>query len=258
MRVHQAAGLARAELPEVRERRVVPEETAVGELVQLRDAHAVPVGGGLLGHDVHRHLGEIEVRPDAHRRGDAGGGKHLPDHRARHDVRGAHALPPRLRLVAEEVARAVDEGLVHAVDVDILWSDVVEVDREDQGRDALILRHTRRRDVELRLGAVRGVVELDRLLRLEEPGAGGYADRLERGGDGEADRLVRARLVRHQQPRLQRVEPARHALHGGIVAFQIDTDTGPQIVHGFPAFLPSGYLSLLYYLKQRKARGVIS
>ena len=133
MRVHQAAGFARAELPEIRERPVIPEQAAIGALVQLRDAHTVPIGRGLLRHNVHRHLGEVQVRPDAHRGRDAGGGEHLPDHRACHHMSGAHALRPRLFLVAEEVACAVDKSLVHAVDVDVLGRDIMEVDGEDQG-----------------------------------------------------------------------------------------------------------------------------
>ena len=43
-------------------------------------------------------------------------------------------------LKAVEIARAVNKGLVDAVDVDILRRDVVQVNGEDQRRDALILR----------------------------------------------------------------------------------------------------------------------
>ena len=182
---------------------------------------------------------EIQVCSNADCRGDAGGIQHLPDHRAGHDVGGAHTLPSCLCLVAEEIARAVDEGLVHTVDMDILRRDVVEIDRKDQGRDALVLRHTRRRDIELRFAVMSGVVEFDRLLGLEEPGPGGHTDRLERGRDGETDRLIRARLIRHQQPRLERVEPAGHALHGGVIAFQINADTGSLLVHGLLPFSKS-------------------
>ena len=50
-----------AHLPEVSEGLVVPQQVTEGFLVQLRDADAVLVGGGVLGGDVHGQFGQIEV-----------------------------------------------------------------------------------------------------------------------------------------------------------------------------------------------------
>ena len=196
----------------------------VGDLVQLRDANTVPIRRRLLGHNVHRHLGEIQIRSDAHGRGDPGDFQHLPDHGAGHDMGRADALVPRLLGIPGKIAGAIDKSLVDAVDVDVLRRHMVQVDREDQRGDALILRHAGRRDIELGLGAVGRVVEPDRLLGFEEAGPGGDADRLQRRRDGQADRLIRAGLVRHQQPGPERIESPRNALHRGIVAFEIDAD----------------------------------
>ncbi len=69
----QAPGLAGTDLPEIGQGRVVPEQIAVGVFVELGDAHAVTVGPGLLGNDIHRDLGQVEVCADAHGGGDAGG-----------------------------------------------------------------------------------------------------------------------------------------------------------------------------------------
>ena len=57
VRVHQAPGRARPDLPEIRQRLMVPKQIFVGFFVQFGDADAVPVGGTLLGDDIHGYLG---------------------------------------------------------------------------------------------------------------------------------------------------------------------------------------------------------
>ena len=226
MRVHQPFCLSGAETPEIRQRRVLPEKLTIGAFIQLRDAYPVLVGGGFLCHNVHGDLGEVQVRADADGGRDAGALQHLPDHGLRHDMGGAHMPAFGLFLEAIEIARTVDERLVDAVNVNILRRDIVQVDGENERGDPFVLRHARRGDVKLGFGAFFGVIQTDGLLGLKEPGAGRHADRLEGRGDRETDRLIGAGHIRHQQPGLERIEPARHTFDRGVVGLEIDADTG--------------------------------
>jgi len=74
---------------------------------------------------------------------------------------------------------------------------------------------------------------------LEQARPARNADRLERGRDGEADRFFRAALVRHDEIRAQRVEPARHALDRGVERFEIDAEIHPVLRHAAPPFRAS-------------------
>ena len=95
---------------------MVPQLQTEGCFVQLGDADAVPVGGGVLGGDVHRKLGEVEVGADAGGGGDAGGGKNLPDDGPGQVVGGGP--------VEFEVGRRVDKDLVDGVDHHVLGRDI--------------------------------------------------------------------------------------------------------------------------------------
>ena len=76
--------------PEVGEGAMVPVFLPVAALVQPGHPHAVFVRRAVLCLDVHGHLGQIQVRPDARRGGDAGGLQHLP-HRLAGKGLGGHA-----------------------------------------------------------------------------------------------------------------------------------------------------------------------
>lgn len=77
-------------------------------------------------------------------------------------------------------------------------------------------------------------VDLAHLLHdLEQPRPSGYAVGFERGRNGEADRLFRAALVRHDEVRRHGIESAVDALDGRIKRFQIDGDIN-SAVHTHP------------------------
>ncbi len=103
----QLSGVAPAHPPEVGERRVLPQEAAVAHLVQLRDPHPVLVRLYVLRHDVHGHLGEIQVGPDPRRGGDTGGVQHLPDH--------GHGQLMSRHAVGVQIVGQVHEHLVDGV-----------------------------------------------------------------------------------------------------------------------------------------------
>ena len=202
----QPVGVAVADAPEVSERAMRPEAAAVGLLVQFRDADAVLVGGYVLRHDVHRHLGEIEVCADARRGCNASLLEDALDEPHR-ELMGRQAVHP-------QILRGVDEHLVDGIDVDVVRRDVPHVDGEDVLADLHVPRHSRRRDdvaefqcgVRAQFGGVARLareavvrrvpqshgVRLTHLLHdLEEPRPSGDAAGLQRRRDRQADGLLR-------------------------------------------------------------------
>ena len=210
MRVHQPLRLSGPETPEICQRSMLPELLTIGLLIELCNAYPVLICRGFFRHDVHGDLGEVQICADADGGRDAGSLQHLPDHGARHDVSGAYMLPFGLFLKTVEITGAVDEGLVDAVDMDILRRNIVQINGKNERGDPLVLRHARRGNVKLSPGAVFGIIQADGLLCLKEPGAGRHADRLEGGGDRKTDRLIGACLIGYQKTCPERIEAARH------------------------------------------------
>src|SRR5699024_6068431 len=132
----QPAHRAGAHLPEVGQGLVVPQQVTEGVLVQLRDADAVLVGGGVLGGNVHSQLGQVKVGANTRRGGDAGGVKHLPDHGLSQAVRG--------HVVVGQVRHGVDEYLVDGVDHHVLGGHIFQVDAVDLTGDLLVVGHSGR------------------------------------------------------------------------------------------------------------------
>ena len=131
--------------------------------------------------------------------------------------------------------------------MDVLRGDVFQVDVVDLGADLDVLRHSgrghqvvhRQGRVSPQLGGVGafahqlpaggvepplGVDLPDPLDHLEEAGPAGDAVGFQRGGDGEADGLLRAAEIRHHQVGGHGIEAPLPALHGGVVGFQVDGD----------------------------------
>ena len=59
--------------PEICDGLMRPQQPAVSHLIQVRDAHAVPVRLDVLGHDIQRDLAKVHIGPDARRGCDACG-----------------------------------------------------------------------------------------------------------------------------------------------------------------------------------------
>ena len=122
-----------ADSPKVRDRLMVPELFPVRALIQLRDPDAVFIRFHVLGHDVHRYFGKVEIGPDSGRRGDPGLAQHVADH-LHSQIVGRHP-------VGIQILRHVDEDLVDGVDVDVLRRDIAEVDIVDPGAVVHIESH---------------------------------------------------------------------------------------------------------------------
>ena len=246
----QAVGLkllrnAATHTPESGQRTVVPQETPVAHLIELGNAHAVGVGLRLFGHNVHRHLGQIEVGADAGSGSDARLAEHLADHLHRHFM--------GRETVVVEIVGDVHEDFVDGIGMDVLGGHMTQVDVVNLPTHLHIARHARRRHkvVELEVGAGlqldivgRGTREAarrqtapallidlpDALHDLEEARPSADAVLLERRRDGQTDGLLRAAQISHNEIGGERIEPAVHTLHGGVERLQVDGDIGSLLL----------------------------
>ena len=73
----------------------------------------------MLGHNIHSHLGQIQVGADAGGSRDAGGGQYIPDNATRQLMRGT--------AVGSQIGRGIDEYLVNGVDDNMLGGDIFGV-----------------------------------------------------------------------------------------------------------------------------------
>ena len=76
----QLAGIASAHPPEISQRAVGPEGAAVAHFIKAGDAHPIFIGLNVLGPDVQRHLGQIEISSNPGSGGDASGAHHVQNH----------------------------------------------------------------------------------------------------------------------------------------------------------------------------------
>ena len=182
---------------------------------------------------LHRH------RAPRCRRRDAGLLQHIADH--------PHGERMRRAMIGLQVRRHVDEHLVDRIDMDILGGNIAQVDLIDARADLHIPPHLRHGDnifhcvfrmlrkligkagaacQRMPRGAVlpAQVLLLDHLHNLKQPRPPRYADRLQSGRNRKADRLLCAALIRDDQIRIQRIQPARNTFNRSIIALQINTD----------------------------------
>ena len=150
--------------------------------------------------------------------------------------------------------------------MDVLRLDVLEVDLIDARAVLHVVGHARRRDNifqrqrgvlrELRSAVGRtgkrpprrgaealGVDGAHALDDLEQPRPSGHAHGLQRGRDGQADRLFCAPFVRNDQMGIHGIQSALDALNRSIEGFQVDGDIGPLFHASTP---PYPYTALLY------------
>ena len=224
---------------------MIPQLAAVRGFVELGNAHAMLVGRHTLGHDVHGYLAQVEVAADAGGGGDARLAKHLLDHLLGKLVGG--------EAVFAQVLRGVDENFVDGIDVDVVGSDITQVDVVDARTIAYVQPHARRRHmvgdhpVGMRrqqggIGRLGGhdattptlplVVEgADALDHLEQTRPTRQSIGFQRRGDSQADGLLRARGIGHNQMRGQRVETPLHTLDRGVERLEVDGYIGAALRH---------------------------
>ena len=230
----QLLRIAGADPPEIRQGAVRPQLLPVAQLVQLGDAHAILVRRNVLRHNVHGHLGKVQICPDPGGGRDAGVFQNVQN--------DLHGKLLRGHAVELQVICSVNEHLVDGVGVDVLRGDVFEVNIVDGRAGLHIKRHLRGRDdvVDLQFpvlaqfivivgfagegapgsGIPAQCVDLPDLLHhLEQSGAAGDAEGFQGRGDRKADGFVGAAGVGHHQIGGHGVQPPLDALHGGVEGF---------------------------------------
>ena len=195
--LRQAPRDARADVPDIGDGPVGLDSAL--ELGLVEKADAVP---GVLRRDVERHFRQEQVRPDPCR----GAHARLGQHRL-HEHDGEL---PGARPVQRQVRRRIDEAFVDGIGMDVLGRHEAQVDGVDVGRRLHVALHARlRHDVVHALGD------------LEHAATAGQAERLHGRRDGQADGLLRAVGIGHDEVRRQRVQPAVDAFDAGVEALQI-------------------------------------
>lgn len=156
-----------------------------------------------------------------------------------------HGELARGKAIRFQITRNIEENLVDRIAVNILWSNVFEINIINLRADRHIARHLRRGNKiinrklrpcpKLRIPAggtrqlpagsgtpARRVDRLNSLHNFKQPRSAGKSPRLERRGNGQADRLIRAALIRHHKIRRHWVKTALHTLDRGVKRLQVD------------------------------------
>ena len=76
----QPFGIPPPDPPEIRDRTMRPEFSAVRHFIQLRDPNSIPICRDMLCPHIHRHLAEIKIRPDSRRCRDSGLVQYVQNH----------------------------------------------------------------------------------------------------------------------------------------------------------------------------------
>ncbi len=211
----QFPGSAPADPPEIGERPVIPELFAITLFVELRDAHAVLVRVHVLRADVHRHFAQVQIGPDSRGRRDPGLAVHFL-HELLRELARRHA-------VSFKVGGGVDHHFVDGIDMDVLRRDELQVDVVDPRAVFHVEGHARPRGDEIDLHfAPRSPLAVDFLHALhdfKQAGPPRDPERFQSRRNCEADRLLRAALVRHDKARRQRIQASLPAFHRGVKGF---------------------------------------
>ena len=220
--------------PEICQRPVGPEQPPVRQFIQLGDAHAVLIRRHMLGPDIHRHLADIQIRPDSCCRRDPRSVQHIQNH--------LHSQLPGRHPIGFQISSRVDKYLVNGIDMHIFRRNIFQINFINPGADLHVARHLRRRDhivhrqrrVCLQLPALTGRtlqyaagrllpalrVDLPDLLHhFKEPGPPGDAVSLQSRRNCQTNGLFRSALICHHQICGHRVQPPFHTLHGGVKGF---------------------------------------
>ena len=240
-------GIAMAYAPEVRQGLMRPQGPPVAHLVKLCHPCAVFVGLCVLCHNIHGHLGQVEVGAYA----GCGREPRFPGYFCE-DVAGQ--LPGRLFLRGK-VGCCFQKDFVNGVDADILGCKVLQVDGIDHSAEFYVSGHARHGHNVVQLqgrialkfmrkagGAAKAVplglykacgIDFPGLLHhLKKPGAPWYAKSLEGRGDSQADSLVRAAFVGHHKVGIQRIKTPVQAFDRGVEGLEIYGYTGAFPWHG--------------------------
>ena len=210
-----------AHLPKARNRLVRPEFFAVSHLVEFRNAHAVFVGFHMLRHHVHRNLAQVKIRADAACRGDSRRRENVLDNRL-------HQFTRRL-LIQFQITCQVQKAFVYGIGVDIVGTDVFQINVVDLRGILHVFSHLRLGDNEFDVLARTALDFAHLLVHLEKAGTARNPVSLERGRHRKANCLLSTALVGHHKLCLERVQTAEDAFHRGKERLQVYGSKSPGV-----------------------------
>ena len=240
-RVHpprcQTLGNAMPHTPEIGDGTMIPQLTAVRHLVELGYSHPVGIGRHVLGNDVHRHLAQIHVRADARRGCYARSAQHVANH--------LHGEFVRSKAIRAQIVGGIDKHLVNGIHMDILGSNVFQIDIIYPRAEVNVVRHPRRgyQVVDHQFGMslqlhVRhrlplkasqavgaqpfGIHLAHPLHHLKQPWPPTEPVSLHRRRHSQAYRLLRATGISHDKIGGERVKSTLNTLHRRIKRLQVD------------------------------------
>ena len=148
----------------------------------------------MLGNQIQRHFGQIQIGADARGSRDAGGLPHI-----RHD---APRQLPGAQAIQLQIGRDVQESLIDGIHMDIPRGDIAKIDAIDVRRRAHIQLHAGQgRDISDRCGDFKDTAAI------------AHAQRFHLWRDSQADRSFAPRWVCDHQRSRKRVQPALHTFH---------------------------------------------
>ena len=134
----QFFGITMTDPPEVGNRPVVPQKTAVTHLIKFRNTDAVFIRRGMFGHNIHGDLAQIQICAKTRRGRDAGLGKNVL-----YDLAGQFSCGQRIGI---KVCGYVHKDFINRVNMNIFRSNVFQVNFIYFGAVFHIMRHTGRGD----------------------------------------------------------------------------------------------------------------
>ena len=268
-------GDASADAPEICQRAMRPELFPKGRLIKRRNAHAVPVGLGLLGLDIHGDLGQKKIGADARCRRNAGIVQNVAHHR--------HGQLMRRHAVGTQVIRHIDKNLVDGIDDDVLRRNIFQIGSIDSAAVFFIQAHPWRSDnvrnlqrrvffygfriergsgelilLRFRIALYRPGTDaclqsflvdlLHTLDHLKQARPAGNAVGFQGRRHGQADRLFRPALVGDDQIGRQWIQMTLYAFHAGVKALGVDGHILPNLFRH--AYRSPFFLSISLLLPQ--------
>ena len=197
-----------SDAPEIRQRTVLPQLFPIFPLIQFGNPHAVLIRLDALRHDVHCDFGEIQIGPDAGCRCDSGCFQHIADHR--------HDQLVRTHAVQRQIIGQIKKAFVNRIHMNVLRTDVLQIDFIDIGGILDIFCHTRRRDQIWYFPSRQHLNFAKPLFHLEKPAASGESICFERRRHCKADGLIRPRFIRDDKIRPQWIQSPFDTLHRGV------------------------------------------
>ena len=137
----QPFGIPPPDPPEIRDRTVGPEFSAVRHFIQLCDPNPVLICRDMLGPHIHRHLAKIQIRPDSRRCRDSGLVQYVQNH--------SHGKVVGRQVIRFQIRGRIDEDLIDRVNNHILRRHVLHVNSINACAVRHIGCHTRRCDQEV-------------------------------------------------------------------------------------------------------------